>query len=127
MYTYRIDVESTDITDSTISFKPRAINAAGEAQSTARIRVTATTETTEATGIVEQQQYIEKIQMLEQQQANAKTQFNRFVLYQHINVSAFCSLLIFMYRSESMVEPTSPPEFKTPIKDQVNVLLVFFY
>ena len=55
----------------------RAINAAGEAKSAARIRVTATTETTEATGIVEQQQYIEKIQMLEQQQAHAKTQLNR--------------------------------------------------
>ena len=77
----------------------KAINAAGEASVQARIGVKATTDLTASTGIVEQQQYIQQTTLLEQQQqAKASLQ-----------------------RTESLVEPTQPPEFKTPIKDQVGI------
>jgi len=76
-------------------YECRAINAAGEATTRARVSVKALAETaTASTGIVEQQQYIQQVQLLEQQQA-ARQQ---------------------LQRSESVVEPTRAPEFKTPIK-----------
>lgn len=78
----------------------KAINATGEATTQARISVKATTELTGSTGIVEQEKYIQQVNLLEQQQA-AKSSL--------------------MDRSESMVESTQPPEFKTPIKDQNGI------
>ncbi len=81
------------------TYKCRAVNAAGEATTQARISVKATTDMTTSTGIVEQQQYIQQTTLLEQQQqAKANLQ-----------------------RTESIVEPTQAPEFKTPIKDQVGI------
>lgn len=77
----------------------KALNASGQAQTQARIQVQATTDLTASTGIIEQEQYIEKMQLLEQQQA-AKATLNR---------------------TESIVEPTQAPEFKTPIKDQIGI------
>lgn len=77
----------------------RAFNAAGEAISQAKVSVTITQDLTASTGIVEQQQYIQKVQQLEQYQA-AKTTLNR---------------------TESIVEPTQAPDFKTPIKDQLEI------
>ncbi len=48
----------------------RAVNAAGDATSQAKISVQASTDLTASTGIVEQKQYIEKTQILEQQQVS---------------------------------------------------------
>ena len=79
----------------------RAVNASGEAVSQAQISVQMTVDLTASTGIAEQQQYIERIQQLEQFQAS-KTQAQ-------------------LNRTESLVEATQAPEFKTPIKDQVDV------
>lgn len=79
----------------------RATNNSGQAVSQAKITVHQTVDLHASTGIAEQQQYIEKIQQLEQFQASkANAQFNR---------------------EEPMVEATEPPSFKTPIKDQLNV------
>ncbi len=77
----------------------RAINAAGEARTQARLSVKATTEATSSTGIIEQQTYIQQTNLLEQQR-EARANLNR---------------------EESIVEPTQAPEFKTPIKDQLNI------
>ena len=77
----------------------KAINASGQAQSQTQVRVQATTDLMSSTGIIEQEQYIQQTHLLEQQQA-AKTNLKH---------------------SESIVEPTQPPEFKTPIKDQLQI------
>jgi titin len=50
----------------------RAVNGAGEAVSQCMIAVQITQDLTASTGIMEQQQYIEKVQMLEQQQVEIK-------------------------------------------------------
>ncbi len=76
-----------------------ARNASGEAATSARIQVIADAQLTSATGIAEQQQYIEKVAQLEQFQASKQM----------------------MTRMESMVEPNSPPQFISPIQDQVGV------
>jgi titin len=54
---------------------------------------------TSTTGIAEQQQYIEKVQQLEQYQQSKMTSS----------------------RMESVVEVNQPPQFNSPIQDQVNV------
>ena len=77
----------------------RATNAAGEAITQATIQVSLAQELSASTGIAEQQQYIQKVQQLEQYQASKQ-----------------------MSRMESVtVESTQPPEFKTPILDQLDI------
>ena len=77
----------------------RATNAAGEAMTQATVYVAASQELSASTGIAEQQQYIQKVQQLEQYQASKQ-----------------------MTRMESVtVESTQPPEFKTPILDQLDI------
>ena len=80
----------------------RAVNAAGEAVSQCTVSVRVTQDLTDSTGIMEQRQYIEKTEMLERQQ-QSKAQGT------------------LLNRTESVVEPTQPPEFKTPIKDQLGI------
>merc|ERR1712018_914231 len=76
-----------------------ARNASGEAMTQAQIGVMAEAKLTSATGIAEQQQYIEKVQQLEQYQASKQ-----------------------MTRMESVtVESTQAPEFKSPILDQLDI------
>ena len=77
----------------------RATNAAGEAVTQASIQVSISQQLMQSTGIAEQQQYIEKVQQLEQYQASKQ-----------------------MTRMESVVvESTQAPEFKTPILDQLDI------
>lgn len=80
------------------SYTVRAVNKLGEAVSTANIRVAARSTVTEDLGIPEQRRYIEKTEQLEayQQQQHQK-------YYQEVP------------------ESTQRPEFKTPIKDQLNI------
>lgn len=80
------------------SYTVRAVNRLGEAISTASIRVAARSTVTSDLGIPEQRRYIEKTEQLEayQQQQHQK------------------------YYQEAP-ESTQIPEFKTPIKDQINV------
>jgi hypothetical protein len=77
----------------------RATNAAGEAITQATIEVSVSQEMSASTGIAEQQQYIQKVQQLEQHQATKQ-----------------------MTRMDSVtVESTQPPEFKSPILDQLEI------
>ena len=76
-----------------------ARNASGEAMTQSNIGVTPEAILTSATGIAEQQQYIEKVQQLEQYQASKQM----------------------MTRTESMIEPNQPPQFNTPLQDQDNI------
>ena len=76
-----------------------ARNASGEASTQASVQVIPEAKLTSTTGIAEQQMYIEKVQQLEQFQAS-KTQ---------------------MSRMESVVEPSQPPQFTTPLQDQLGV------
>nr|CAD7404271.1 unnamed protein product [Timema cristinae] len=80
------------------TYTVRAVNRLGEAVSSAAIRVFARTSVTGDLGIPEQQRYIEKVEELEayQQQMHQK------------------------YIKEAP-ESTTAPEFKSPIKDQINV------
>ncbi|XP_074100964.1 sallimus isoform X11 [Cotesia typhae] len=80
------------------SYTVRAVNCMGEAISTASLRVFARTSVTADLGIPEQQKYIEAAEELE---AYQQAMHQKYV------------------REEP--EPTSPPEFKTPIKDQINI------
>ena len=77
----------------------RATNAAGEAMTQTTVGVQVAQELVSSTGIAEQQQYIEKVQQLEQYQASKQ-----------------------LSRTESVtVEANQPPEFKTPIMDQPDI------
>ena len=77
----------------------RATNVAGEAVTQASVQVSISQQLMQSTGIAEQQQYIEKVQQLEQYQASKQ-----------------------MTRMESVaVESTQPPEFKSPILDQLDI------
>lgn len=76
-----------------------ARNASGEAMTQAHIDIVPEAKLTSATGIAEQQQYIEKVQQLEQHQQSR----------------------MMVSRMESVVEPSQPPNFNTPLQDQLNV------
>ncbi len=76
-----------------------AKNASGEAMTQSQIVVIPEAKLTSATGIAEQQVYIEKVQQLEQYQQSKSM----------------------MQRMESVVEPNQPPQFTTPLQDQLNV------
>merc|ERR1712223_2297961 len=76
-----------------------ARNAAGEAMTQAQVGVIPEAKLTSATGIAEQQVYIEKVQQLEQHQQSRQM----------------------MTRTDSIVEPNQPPQFTTPLADQLNV------
>ena len=76
-----------------------ARNAAGEAMTQSQIGVIAEAKLTSATGIAEQQQYIEKVQQLEQFQASKQM----------------------VSRMESVAEPAQAPQFSTPLQDQLNI------
>lgn len=80
------------------SYTVRAVNKLGEAVSTATVTVAARSTVTGDLGIPEQRRYIEKTEQLEayQQQQHQK-------YYQEVP------------------ETTQKPEFKTPIKDQLNI------
>ncbi|CAG5081160.1 Similar to sls: Titin (Drosophila melanogaster) [Cotesia congregata] len=80
------------------SYTVRAVNRMGEAISTASLRVFARTSVTADLGIPEQQKYIEAAEELEAYQLAMHQKYVR-----------------------EEPEPTSPPEFKTPIKDQINI------
>ena len=77
----------------------RASNAAGEDITETTVQVQVVQDLMSSTGIAEQEQYIEKVQQLEQYQASKQ-----------------------LSRVESVtVECNQPPEFKTPIMDQVDI------
>ncbi|CAB4067573.1 TTN [Lepeophtheirus salmonis] len=76
----------------------RATNITGEAVTNSTLQVKITQDLTASTGINEQQQYIEKVQQLEEYQSSKSIK-----------------------RLDSIVEPASPPEFKTQLKDQVDI------
>ncbi|KAJ8687530.1 hypothetical protein QAD02_023324, partial [Eretmocerus hayati] len=80
------------------SYTARAVNRLGEAVSSGSIRVIARTNVTSDLGIPEQQKYIEAAEELE--------------AYQHAAHQKYV---------QEQPEHISPPVFKTPIKDQVNI------
>lgn len=80
------------------SYTCRAVNRLGEAISTATIQVFSRNVVTADLGIPEQQRYIESVEELE---AHQKQQHQKYV--------------------HEVPESTSPPVFKTPIKDQLNI------
>ncbi|XP_033210459.1 titin [Belonocnema kinseyi] len=80
------------------SYTVRAVNRLGEAISSATLRVFARTNVTADLGIPEQQKYIEAADQLE---AYHQAMQQKYV--------------------HEQPEPTSPPEFKSPIKDQNNI------
>lgn len=80
------------------AYTVRAVNRIGEAISTSNIKVISRATVTEDLGISEQQRYIEKIGQLE---AYQQYQNMKFV--------------------EEQPESTTRPEFKNPIKDQLNI------
>lgn len=80
------------------SYTVRAVNRLGEASSTASIRVAARSTVTADLGIPEQCRYIEKTKQLE--------------AYQQLQHQKY-------YREAP--ESTQRPEFKTPIKDELNI------
>lgn len=80
------------------SYTVRAVNRLGEAISTSTIRIFARSTVTQDLGIPEQQRYIESVQQLEAYQQQS----------QHKYV-------------QEVVESSAKPEFKTPIKDQLNI------
>ncbi|PSN37209.1 Titin, partial [Blattella germanica] len=80
------------------TYTVRAVNHLGEAISSSTLRVFARTSVTGDLGIPEQQRYIEKVEELEAYQQQQQ--------YKYV---------------QELPESTSPPEFKTPIKDQPNI------
>lgn len=80
------------------SYTCRAVNRLGEAISTGTIQVFSRSTVTADLGIPEQQRYIESVEELE---AHHKQQNQKYV--------------------HEIPESTSPPVFKTPIKDQLNI------
>ncbi|XP_031367951.1 titin isoform X4 [Apis dorsata] len=80
------------------SYTVRAVNRLGEAVSSASLRVFARTSVTTDLGIPEQQRYIEAAEELE---AYQQAMHQKYV--------------------QEQPEPTSPPEFKSPIKDQNSI------
>lgn len=80
------------------SYTVRAVNRLGEAISTATMRIRIKSTVTGDLEIPEQQRYIEKVEELE---AYQKSQRGKYV--------------------QEIPESTQPPEFKTPIKDQLNI------
>lgn len=80
------------------SYTVRAVNRLGEAISTATIQVAARSTVTSDLGIPEQRRYIEQTEQLE--------------AYQHQQHQKYY---------QEVPESTQRPEFKTPIKDQINV------
>lgn len=80
------------------SYTVRAVNRLGEALSTSTIRVTSRTSVTTELGIPEQQRYIESVEQLE---AYQQKQHQRYV--------------------HEVVESSVRPEFKTPLRDQLNI------
>lgn len=80
------------------SYTVRAVNRLGEAFSTSTIRIQSRSSVTADLGIPEQQRYIEKTEQLDAYQR----QQHRSHVYE-------------------VPESASPPEFKTPIKDQLNI------
>lgn len=80
------------------SYTVRAVNQLGEAISTATLQVYSRSTVTGDLGIPEQQRYIEKVGELE--------------AYQHMQHQKYV---------QETPESLYPPEFKTPIKDQIGV------
>jgi titin len=80
------------------SYTVRAVNRLGEAISSGTLQVYARSTVTGDLGIPEQQRYIEKVEELE---AYQQQQHQKYVL--------------------ETPESSQPPEFKTPIKDQVGI------
>lgn len=80
------------------SYTVRAVNRLGEAISTSTIRILSRSTVTTDLGIPEQQRYIEKVEELE---AYQKHQHQKYV--------------------HEVVESAAKPEFKTPIRDQLNI------
>lgn len=80
------------------SYTVRAVNRLGEALSTSTIRVMSRTSVTAELGIPEQQRYIESVEQLE---AYQQRQHQRYV--------------------HEVVESSVRPEFKTPLRDQLNI------
>ncbi|XP_068082222.1 titin [Anabrus simplex] len=80
------------------TYTVRAVNHLGEAISSSTLRVLARTSVTGDLGIPEQQRYIEKVEELE---AYQQQQHYKYV--------------------QEVPESTAPPEFKSPIKDQLNI------
>lgn len=80
------------------SYTVRAVNRLGEAISTSTLRVQVRSTVTGDLGIPEQQRYIEKVEELE--------------AYQNYQQSKYV---------QEVQECTVPPDFKSPIKDQLNI------
>lgn len=80
------------------SYTCRAINRLGEAISTSSVQVIVRNTVTADLGIPEQQQFIESVEELE---ARQRSQHQKYV--------------------QEVPESTSPPVFKTPIQDQLNI------
>lgn len=80
------------------SYTVRAVNRLGEALSTSTIRVISRSTVTADLGIPEQQRYIESVEQLE---AYQRQQQHKYV--------------------QEVVESTVRPEFKTPLRDQLNI------
>lgn len=80
------------------SYTVRAVNRLGEAISTSTIRVISRSTVTADLGIPEQQRYIEQTEQLE---AYQRQQHQKYV--------------------HEVAESSSKPEFKSPIKDQLNI------
>ena len=80
------------------TYTVRAINRMGEAISTSNLRVKVKSTVTAELGIPEQERYIKRVEQLE---ASQKHQHNKYV--------------------QEIPESVSPPEFKSPIKDQINI------
>lgn len=84
--------------EDTGSYTVRAVNRLGEAISTASLQVISRSTVTGDLGIPEQQRYIESVEELENYQ---KHQHQKY--------------------AQEIPESTAPPEFKSPIKDQLNI------
>ncbi|GLH07319.1 LOW QUALITY PROTEIN: Titin [Gryllus bimaculatus] len=80
------------------TYTVRAVNALGEAISSSTLKILARTSVTGDLGIPEQQRYIEKVEELEAYQQQQQYKYTKEV-----------------------PESTSPPEFKSPIQDQLNI------
>lgn len=80
------------------SYTVRAVNRLGEALSTSTVRVISRSTVTADLGIPEQQRYIESVEQLE---AYQQQQHQRYV--------------------HEVVESNSRPEFKSPLRDQLNI------
>lgn len=80
------------------SYTVRAVNRLGEAISTSTLQIKVKSRVTADLGIPEQQRYIEKVEELEEHQRH---QHKKYV--------------------QEIPESTKPPEFKSPISDQLNI------